>query len=192
MRLFFAAFLSPENRTVYQDLVEKLIQEVPGALRSVPRDTHHLTLVFLGEVPQEHVAGCIELLTCCEEIDAFPIRLGRPRILIGRGRPRLICTDVEAGRQGVSEVQVRLATRLSRLLPALDLRPKPLHVTLARFHKRARRSEAHLVQDALLRSSDDAAARTDHFAAVQLVSSTLTPSGPSYETVAEVRLADER
>lgn len=190
MRLFYAAFLSDENMRAYQLLVEELVREVPGALRSIPPETHHLTLAFLGEIADAEGEACVSALVAIERLHAFDFTLDRPRILTGRGRPRLICTGLTEGRERVSEVQAALTSELEGRLSALDLRPKPPHVTLARFHKRARRSQARRVEDALARHYDAASRWQDRFARVHLVKSSLTPSGPVYESLAEAGLSE--
>lgn len=190
MRLFYAAFLSDENMRAYQALVDELISDVPGALRSIPPATHHLTLAFLGEIADADAETCVGVLGAVETLPAFDFTLGRPRILKGRGRPRLICADVTEGQDRVAEAQSALTSQLREHLPALDLRPKPPHVTLARFHKRAHRSQARQVEGDLARHYDDSSLWEDRFASVHLVRSSLTPSGPVYESVAEASLLE--
>lgn len=189
VRLFYATFLSDENMRAYQALVDELIEEVPDALRSIPPTTHHLTLAFLGEIADTDVEVCINSLAGVERQPAFAFTLARPRLLMGRGRPRLICADVADGKEQVSEAQAALTSQLSVHLPALELRPKPPHVTLARFHKRARRSQARRVEESLSRHYDDSAPWQDRFTSVALVRSSLTPSGPVYESLATANLS---
>lgn len=190
MRLFYAAFLSDENMRAYQALIDELMREVPGALRSIPPATHHLTLAFLGEIADAEAEVCVSVLEAVDQLPAFDFTLDRPRILEGRGRPRLICTDVTEGRVRVSEAQAALISQLRERLPALELRPKPPHVTLARFHKKARRSQARQVEEALSRHYDDSSHWEDRFARVHLVRSSLTPSSPVYESLAGAGLSE--
>lgn len=190
MRLFFAAYLSPESMRGYQALVDRLRSEVPGVLRPVPVQTFHLTLAFLGEIVAEDVVKCQAALDAIADTCAFDISLDKPSILMGRGQPRLIRTDITAGKKPVVEVQHRLGLRLREQLPTLDLRPKPPHVTLARFDKRARRSEARRVEAALGRVPESTLPHGDRLASVHLVQSVLTPSGPSYENLYQLDLID--
>jgi len=189
VRLFYATFLSTDTMRLYEDLVSRLRQEVAGAVRPIPSGTHHLTHAFLGEIPHDEVADCVTLLSECETIPAFTFGLGSPRVLMGRGRPRLICVDVTHASDQVSKIQTMLVARLTSRFPTLDLRPKPPHVTLARFHKRARRFDARKVETILSGDFDKASQRDDRFESVCLVRSSLTPAGPVYETLAEATLA---
>jgi len=188
VRLFFATFLSREIMGAYQTLVDRLIEDVPGTLRTIPPQSHHLTLVFLGEIAEGDVDKCTSALQSVERVAAFPISLSQPRILKGRGRPRLICVDINDGKEQVSMVEATLIAHLSKSLPSLDLRPKPPHVTLARFERNARVQQARRVDEATARLYDDSLSWRDRFASVQLVRSSLTPSGPTYKTVAEAHL----
>jgi 2'-5' RNA ligase len=190
VRLFYAAYLSPENMRAYRDLVDRLILDVPGALRQVPQGTHHLTLAFLGEIGESHLEACVTALDAAERIDAFSISLGRPSILKGRGRPRLIRSDIGQGREKVSYVQATLIAHLTKVLPQLDLRTKPPHVTLARFSKFARSHQAHQVDDALARHYLAEEIGNESLSEVHLVKSTLSPSGPIYETLQEAHLKE--
>ncbi len=193
MRLFFAAFLGPANMGGYQGLVDRLRRDVPGVLRPIPPESHHLTLAFLGELSDGDVEHCRADLVAVSELESFSFSLEPPRILMGRGQPRLICVDVGAGTKQVSEVQAAIVAHLSRSIPSLKVRPKPPHATLARFKKSARRTEAAAVQEAIDRHFDTSRPWEDRLAEIHLVQSSLTSEGPIYETLQKVNLsADHR
>jgi len=188
MRLFFAAYLSPENMRAYQAFVDHLIAEVPGTLRSVPPQTHHLTLVFLGEVAEDDVAACTAALTGLRGVESFEYKLGPPALLMGRGRPRLVHASVTENIEAIAEIQARLISGTALAGSSIDTRPKPPHVTLARFKKNAPRWQARRLRLALERAGSSSLPETDRLASVRLVMSSLTPSGPNYETLRELRL----
>jgi 2'-5' RNA ligase len=173
----------------YQALVARLIREVPGVLRSIPQRTHHLTLAFLGEIAESDVDMCSASLDSLKRVETFGYSLAPPTILMGRGRPRLIRVSVTDGMDLVRNVQTTLISRVSEQLPSLDSRSKPPHITLARFKKTAKRSQARQVETAIERNETPLQVQ-DHFSRVQLVKSDLTPSGPIYETLCEVHLAE--
>jgi 2'-5' RNA ligase len=190
MRLFYAAYLSEDNMRAYQALVDHLVQEVPDTLRSVPHRTHHLTLAFLGEIDDCDVDQCRATLAEISGVQAFSYALGAPTLLVGRGRPRLIRVDVTDGLEAVRRLQASLLDGLVAEISGLDTRSKPPHVTLARFRKNARRPEATAVKRALERVDRSRLPGRQRFGAVHLVRSSLTPSGPIYETLDRVDLAD--
>ena len=189
MRLFFATFLSHENSVAYQALVDRVMSDEPGALRPIPPQSHHLTLAFLGEIPEADAENCKAGLSAAGELETFSFSLGPPRILMGRGRPRLICVDVGVGAKQVSEVQAALVAHLGRSLSSLKIRPKPPHITLARFKKNARRSQAARIEEAIARHYDTSLAWEDRCTEIHLVRSSLTPAGPIYETVQKAQLS---
>ena len=119
---------------------------------------------------------------------AFEFSLQEPCILMGRGRPRLIHAGTSAGREAIQEIQRQLAAAVGQSIPHLDLRPKPPHVTLARFHKRAAKPQARAVERTLAQVDSATLPAADRFTTVELVTSTLTPDGPVYRTVGETRL----
>jgi 2'-5' RNA ligase len=184
MRLFYAAYLSEDNMRAYQALVDHLVQEVPDTLRSVPHRTHHLTLAFLGEIDDCDADKCRAALAEISGFQAFSYNLGAPTLLVGRGRPRLVRVDVAEGGEAIRRIQSTLLRRLSTQLPGLDTRTKPPHVTLARFRKNAHKWQARNVERTLERIDGAMFPTRDRLAEVHLVSSTLTPTGPRYQTVA--------
>jgi len=189
MRLFYASFLAPENMSAYESLVDRLRTEVPRALRPIPARTHHLTLAFLGDVADGDVDKCLAVLDAATGTPASTFTLGQPRILYGRGRPRLICADLGEGGEHVSRLQQLLCDEILQALPSLDLRPKPPHVTLARFSKKANRQTARKVEEALAIKVDPQPTRTDRLVSIHLVKSSLTPTGPLYENLGEATLS---
>lgn len=189
MRLFYSAYLNRENMGAYQALVDRLVHEAPGVLRSIPPLTHHLTLAFLGEIAEGDVEKCSSALDAVERFVAFEYSLGPPNILMGRGRPRLIRVSTTEGVEQVREIQTALISRVAENLSSIETRFKPPHITLARFKKYAHRAQARQVEAALARDLDTPLPERDRFSSVKLVKSTLAPSGPNYETLCEIHLA---
>ena len=189
MRLFYAAYLTAESMQAYQAFVDSLMAEIPGTVRSVPRSTQHLTLAFLGEVADSEVAQCSSALDAVTRFETFEISLGPPSLLMGRGRPRLIRAGVISGAERIQSVQTALISAVSRHIPSLDTRSKPPHVTLARFKKNASRRQARSVEQAMAGADSSSLPGREKFRSVQLVKSSLTPTGPIYETLREVPLA---
>jgi 2'-5' RNA ligase len=191
MRLFYASFLAPENISAYESLVDRLRAEVPQALRPIPARTHHLTLAFLGEVADGDVDSCLEILGASTSFSVSDFSLGPPRILYGRGQPRLICTDLVEGAEHVAALQELLRIELLQILPSSAVRPKPPHITLARFNRKAKRRSARKVEEALARQQDPQQTRTDRLVSVHLVKSSLTPTGPTYVSLREAPLSPD-
>jgi len=160
-----------------------------GALRPVPRDSEHLTLVFLGE--RDH--GAEELLRALAPLAAgagFRIRLGSAEVFPRRGRPRLVCAPVAEGADELQALAARARGCLEPLLPDLAAyREKPPHVTLARFDRGAGGRDRRAVTDLLATAGVAAWTAWDRVDGVELVASQLSPRGPAYTTVGEIALA---
>lgn len=185
MRLFLASFLSPEIAGTYESLIADVISDVPGTLRPVPPGTIHLTMVFLGDVADADLAICFRGLETVQEFESFEFTLNPPRILFSRRSPRLVCVDVATGSRRIAMLQQSLYERLSDNLQQSLARPKPPHVTLARFRKHTDRDAARRVDESLSRRFDSKRTRSGRLSGVQLVKSTLTPKGPTYESIGE-------
>lgn len=189
MRLFYASFLSEKNRAACESLVARVSSDAPRSLRPVPRGSHHLTHAFLGEVPEGEVEYLVGLLEELKETPAFPFRLAGPTLLMGRASPRLVKVDLQDGGEQVIRLQERIRAGLLERDPSLAGRPKPPHVTIARFPRGARRGLARRVEESIARHLKTFRFEEDLLSCVHLVKSTLTPSGPVYESIGRVRLA---
>lgn len=125
-RLFFGLWPDPATRDALRRATRALVRHCGG--KPVPAENFHLTMAFLGDVPDEQVegirsaaAGCrLEPLTLClERIGHFSV----PQVLW-------------IGPSETPEPLVRLASDLWRALAPVGLRPQArpfhAHITLAR------------------------------------------------------------
>lgn len=192
MRLFYAAFLGSETARFYARLVDDVVDSVPETLRPIPPRSAHLTLAFLGDVPEEQLDLCLEALALEPVPTVVSISLQAPRILYGRGAPRLVLADVARGAEKILSIQNELRTRLAEKFPEKLVRPRRPHATLARFRKGLRREAGRRVEAALRSSPAGGTTRDDTIVGVSLVMSTLTPSGAAYEVLKDQRFSDRK
>jgi 2'-5' RNA ligase len=190
LRLFYASFLSAENSEACESLVARVIADAPRSLRPVPGASQHLTHAFLGEIDDARVEGLLALLESFSRAPAIPFRLGAPTVLSGRGAPRLVKIDLVAGGDRIAGLQGRLWRELRERDPSLTGRPKPPHVTIARFPRGAGRGVARRVEQSLLRHRDRSPFADDLLSRIDLVRSTLSSAGPTYTSVGGVRLSE--
>ena len=186
MRVFYAAFLGAETATFYDGLVGELSELLPGVVRAVPSGSHHLTMVFVGDVVEDELVHCMEALSALPTAARIPITLEPARVLYGRGSPRLILADVAKGAEALVSIQSELRGSHQERFPDKELRPRRTHATLARFSKGLHMDSGKRVEKTLRKLSNDS--RRDFITSIRLVKSSLTPSGPVYETLDERRL----
>ncbi len=129
-RLFFALWPTPEARRALAAWVRS---HAPRHARPVPADNLHLTLAFLGSLPEErhqaaHAAG--------SALRAPPVRLVLSRVEHWTG-PRLLCAVPAPGPDPL--VTLAEALRESLLAHRLPVESRPFrsHVTLVRKVARA-------------------------------------------------------
>lgn len=134
-RLFFALWPGDPDRAALTRATAPALEALRGRL--VPTENHHLTLAFLGSVPDERVA----------DVRAIGGRVaqGMPagtRIEIDLDRlehwrkPELVVAEADAPATAVALAQV-LKEALTAAGFAPDLKPFRAHVTLARKVSRA-------------------------------------------------------
>ena len=156
------------------------------ALRVVSPQNLHVTLAFLGYLPEKAIASVAEILQAVAG-PAPEIALAAEPVAKPKGRPRLFALDA------VSEGTVALQARLERELASERLyepekRPFWSHVTVARVRpeKRASKRPAR-VQKPPGRLPDEL---LEPFFGVRatLYRSTLRPQGAEYAPLAQVAL----
>lgn len=185
----FVALEPPETvRRRLASLIAELRRGAGGAadqVRWVATENVHLTLQFLGAVPEERIAG-IEAALRAAAAAARPLSLelrGAGGFPNGR-RPRVLWAGVGGDLAPLSALAADLAGRLAPLGFPPEDRPFAAHLTLGRA--RDGRGAPGLAA-ALARA---AAADGTPWRASELVlfESHLSPKGPRYEAIARVPL----
>ncbi|MHC4107172.1 MAG: RNA 2',3'-cyclic phosphodiesterase [Planctomycetota bacterium] len=179
LRLFVAIYPPPELARAMLDALNDL--ELPEH-RLTPVEQVHLTLQFIGNVPQQDLESTVESIEhATGGLAAFEMT---PKTLIAlpmRGPARLVAAETDA-HATLLEIQRRLATRLARR-PRHNAgdRFRP-HLTLCRFKKPSRIARA----DRALSLPGFAVTR------VVLMRSTLTQRGAEHAEVAAWTLPRRR
>ena len=129
-RLFLAIDLPEEQCTTLLDLRDDTLPA-----RWTPPEQYHLTLRFIGDVPEEQVAA-IENAVAPVESEAFSLQSYGLGVFPSRRKPRVLFAEISR-----AEALMTLHHRLDEALlsAGIDRADKPFHphVTLARL-KRAR------------------------------------------------------
>jgi RNA 2',3'-cyclic 3'-phosphodiesterase len=154
--------------------------------RWIPEGNLHITLWFLGEVPQTRLDALRE---ACREplaITPFVIRLGGVGMFPPSGPPRVIWMGVIDRKDGLEALHAELSARLSPLGFEPDRRPFNPHLTLARIRARPPRASWVAARQAVATQAIDAG--SSPVEAVTLFRSHLSPQGSAYESLLRVPL----
>jgi 2'-5' RNA ligase len=189
MRLFIAALITEEMRAALAQAQEALQRAAPDrALRWVAPENYHITLLFLGEQPEERVPAIVQAMESARAgVTPFEVGVQGLGVFPNWNRPTVLWAGVS---QGAGEL-TRIASALEQsLLPAPADKAFHPHITLARLKTPCRDA------DGLKKRLHDAVQRllparfgAYELRAISLMQSTLTPDGSIYTELAQVSLS---
>jgi RNA 2',3'-cyclic 3'-phosphodiesterase len=180
MRVFIAIDLPNHVRTQLKEL-QRVLRPAASAAKWVAPESIHITLKFLGEVAEKRI----------DQIDAslaglawkpFTIAIHGVGFFPGARSPRIFWVGMDAPTmEGLTE---ELDARMERLGFEREKRAFQPHITLARA-KTARLDTALVAASATFAERDFGSFTADR---INLVQSTLKPSGAVYSTIKEYSL----
>ncbi len=180
MRTFIAVDI--KNQRLLEALEE--LARTKADIKVVTPENLHMTLKFLGEIPEdkaEAVATAME--RCLEGFGAFDVVIRGLGAFPTNKRPRVIWAGFAVNGEKFVAMNKSLEEKLSELGVQMGERFHP-HLTLARA--RSARGKEELV--ALLERWKNAELGDFRVEKVELKKSTLTPKGPIYSTLREAKL----
>jgi 2'-5' RNA ligase len=176
VRAFIAVELTPEIQEALR-ACQRVLAGSRAKLTLVDPAIIHITIKFLGEVPEPAVAKIRDALG---PISLAPFDLSITRITGNDPRrPRVVWAAVEDG-GGCSALHARIEAALAPLGIPRDGRPFRPHATLARVRSF---DPSLLERIRAVPPGPPGICRVSGFA---LKKSTLTPQGPVYENILEV------
>jgi len=189
VRLFVGVPLDPElarrGGSFIDTLRSRVARLAPQARLSwVAPERLHLTLAFIGDVPESRTPAIRTALAQPAVVRQFPLELAGAGAFPLRGRPRVLWVGIHEGRESLMAVAGDVRTRLGEAGVALETRPFSPHMTVARV-----KEPAGLRPAALLEGLADAAIGRMTVDAITLFQSRLSPSGPSYHVLAQSPLS---
>ena len=179
MRLFVAVELGDAVRTAADGIAEQLRRRVGRTLaaRWVSAEQMHLTVRFIGHVPDDRVASVLDSLAPQIAIPPFEVSLSECGAFPPHGPPRVLWLGLHDGVPSLQTMHDEFNRRLAPLgFPAEDRRFRA-HLTLARI-KDAPRGSGAIVRDAL-RDVPQSHARC-HVSEAIVFESRLSPKGSTY------------
>src|SRR6266545_7776575 len=111
MRLFVAIDLPPDARLAIVNEQHRIASALTS-VRLVNAEQMHVTLVFLGDVPDARVAAVVETIKLDVEMPPFDIVFGGAGVFPPRGAPRALWIGINEGQDRVIALQQILADRL--------------------------------------------------------------------------------
>jgi 2'-5' RNA ligase len=172
---------------VRRELAEAIEQLRPAArdVAWVAPDNLHLTLKFLGAVPETQIDSVVDALTWASlDASPFEVRIRGLGAFPSAGRPRVVWAGVTDGASQMAELATRVDAALARLGFASAERSFASHVTLGRVRQPGRNAA---LTDALGRASTREFGRI-RVSSASLMQSELGPRGARYTELAAVRL----
>lgn len=172
------------NESIRQKLVsaQEQLAATGAQLKLVEPPNIHVTMKFLGEVPDDKIAPISEALErAAAGTKQFDFRIRGIGVFPNLGYIRVVWAGVSDGREEVITLQQKIEHELQPLgfPPERDFVP---HLTLARV-KTARAKERLA---AFVKEMSDAEFGISRAQAVELKQSTLTQKGPIYSTLTRV------
>lgn len=181
VRAFLAVEVSDEARGHVAALLADLRARSGPQVRWVKPDVMHLTLVFLGEVPEGFIRSADERLAgVLPQLPAFRCRLAGLGAFPSPQRARVVWVGIDTGRDALISAQRAASRALERIGFEPERRPFSPHLTLGRLREPG---------DASPLLGTQFASECFPVERVVLFRSVLKPQGPEYSVLHEYRLA---
>jgi len=184
MRAFVAIEIDEPIREALAALISEL-RALDAPVKWVEPQNIHLTLKFLGSVPDASVPKAIDILrACCQGVSPFQLEVKGAGAFPDLKRPRVLFVSAEDRPPTAADLARRLNEQMAELGVEREDRPFQNHITLGRL-KMPRPIPA------LAQRLEALAARLFGSMTVQrvtLMQSDLRPGGPVYTAVQQIEL----
>jgi 2'-5' RNA ligase len=191
MRLFLGVDLPDHLKTAADAAVSELRTALSSArahidARWVASANLHITLVFIGEVPDERAHAMIDALRPPVRTGVFELELADFGVFPPSGAVRVIWIGTRRGAESLAALHVELTGRMLPLGVRTERREYSAHLTVARI-KDEHRGNRHRVRQLIAeRRIDVGRCRVE---AVTLFRSRLSPKGSQYEPLLRIPLS---
>lgn len=192
MRLFIAIELTSALQEKLTAVTRPWIAVLPeGSVRWVRPEGRHLTLKFLGEVPEERV-GEIQaaLLSAVDPIPGFPLHVGGFGTFPNLRHPRVLWVGVEDPTGDLARVQAVVEGAMVELGFDPERRAFHPHITLGRVGRRVRGQGLKSLASQLGEVQIDSVGEMK-VGQIYLIRSELKPTGAEYTRILAAPLKGE-
>ncbi len=183
VRTFIAIELPGGVREELSRLQEELASPNLAA-KWVSRENIHLTVKFLGSVESDRIAEIRRVLRdCLRDEEAFHFTLSGVGAFPSLSRPKVVWVGVGEGKEELRRIARKIEDALDEIGFPKESRGFSAHVTLARI-KRAEKTEELKKKI----EEKEYGPRQVRMSKVAIMKSDLTPQGPIYTRLDEVKL----
>ncbi len=178
VRAFIAVDASSPELGSYIMGIQKLLSNLPLRCTFVDPEATHITLKFLGEVPESRltqIEGTLEKL----DYKGFVLQIGRIGFIPDRRRPRVVYLGVGEGAMELSELARRIEEATTRIGIPREKRSFTPHLTIARIKNPWQAKDVPKTIAKTCSESEFPVKAKE----VKLKKSVLTPKGPIYSDV---------
>ncbi len=139
VRAFLAVSLPAEARACAVEAVEQLRRAVPGDVRWVPAENHHLTLKFLGEIAEDRIDALVARAGAkLAPVAPFEVALAGFGAFPSAREARVLWLGVARGSAALAKLARKLDTAARVAGAERERRPFSAHLTLGRLREPAR------------------------------------------------------
>ncbi len=186
LRLFIALAVPDDVARACASLAAQLPER---GLKRIAPELMHLTLAFIGHVPESRVAPAqAALRAACADRPAIAARLGSLGAFPNARRPRVVWVGLAEGADGVRASALAVRSELAGNGVPFDDAPPVAHLTLARLRDDVTAAERSALAAAVAALAADVPALAFRIGEAILFESRLSPRGPTYLPVARVPL----
>jgi len=187
-RLFIAAIIPEEIKQFLIRTESCFKEEVDEKLvKWVEKENLHQTMVFLGKVRNQKIDTVIEIIQNLSQNPPLDLSLKRVGFFPDQRRPRIVLAEVGGEIAKLSSYYHQMRMALQRAGFKFDTRFSP-HITIGRV--RSNKGKVFFSKQLCEKVNDMLRAKDFRFKTEKIVlfQSRLTPEGPIYTSVSEVRL----
>ena len=189
MRLFVGVTLDAAMIAAAVDVARELQRRLGDELRPrwVSAANMHLTVRFIGHVPDERAPAVLDAMRAVLPLPPFDVALGACGVFPLHGAARVLWIGLAAGLPPLRAMHEEINRRLAPLGYEPEPRDVTAHLPLARI-KDAGRGASRSLREAV-REVEPRSARC-RVAAATVFRSRLSPNGPTYEALFEIPCSD--
>ena len=188
IRAFIAVELPEGLKKELAELEAQLKKNSPPVVKWVDPKNIHITLKFLGEIAEDSID---EVMLAIEEsaqgIQPFQLEVREAGAFPNLERPQVLWVGVKGELEKITQLQKSIESNTEQLGFPRESRAFSPHLTLGRVRDEARPNERQRLGKLLADTSFTALCNIN-VAAINLMKSQLTPSGPIYTCIGSVKL----